>query len=145
MKIRFFALLFAIFMLVSCTPAVTPDEPVEPEQPQQPQQPEEPQEPEVITLELFKDGDICDESFREALIDTFLVAAYVYDDEVKIVFNLGGKSEYTSLPFDIDSLTLDETCIDDIKLHQILLYKPFPRPVAVFGDLFVFTQKMQGP
>jgi DNA invertase Pin-like site-specific DNA recombinase len=99
----------------------------------------------IATLELFKDGDICDESFREALIDTFLVAAYVYDDEVKIVFNLGGKSEYTSLPFDIDSLTLDETCIDDIKLHQILLYKPFPRPVAVFGDLFVFTQKMQGP
>ena len=62
MKIRFFAFLFAIFMLVSCTPAVTPDESVGPEQPQQPQQPEqpeepeEPEEPEPITLELFKDG-----------------------------------------------------------------------------------------
>ena len=72
----------------------------------------------VATMELFKDGDIANEAFREALIDTFLVAAYVYDDHVKIVFNLGGKSEDTVLPFDIEDVVFSDTCIEDCKLHQ---------------------------
>lgn len=72
----------------------------------------------IATLELFKGGDICDASFREALIDTFLVAAYVYDDEVKIVFNLGGKTENTVLPFNIEDVALSDTSIESCKLHQ---------------------------
>ncbi len=72
----------------------------------------------IATLELFKDGDICDTAFREAMFDTFLVAAYVYDDTVKIVFNLGGKSEHTTLPFDIEDISLSDTCITEPQLHQ---------------------------
>lgn len=73
----------------------------------------------IATLELFKDGDICDLAFREALFDTFLVAAYVYDDKLKIVFNLGGKTENTVIPFDIDSLDISDTSTEYPQLRQI--------------------------
>jgi len=72
----------------------------------------------IATLDLFKDGDICDTAFREAMFDTFLVAAYVYDDTVKIVFNLGGKSEHTILPFDIEDIPLSDTSITEPQLHS---------------------------
>ena len=97
----------------------------------------------IATLELFKDGDICDTAFREALIDTFLVAAYVYDDEVKIVFNLGGKSENTVLPFDIDDIESSDTCIEECKLHQTVLYEHFGACVIAISDLFVFTKRFK--
>lgn len=68
MKIKTLALLLAILMLISCTPAPAPDQDVEPDQqgtapeqstdpqvPDEPQTPDEPDKPEVITLQLFKD------------------------------------------------------------------------------------------
>ena len=82
----------------------------------------------IATLELFKDGDLQDVAFREALIDTFLVAAYVYDDHVKIVFNLGGNQETTALPFNIEDIALSDTSINNPQLHQTLLYEHFGQP-----------------
>lgn len=72
----------------------------------------------MAILKMFQNGDLHDESFREAMIDTFLVAAYVYDDEVKIVFNLGGKHESTLIPFNIEDVELSETCISVSQLHR---------------------------
>lgn len=97
----------------------------------------------IATLELFKDGDIADEAFREALIDTFLVAAYVYDDEVKIVFNLGGSSDSATLPFDIDQIPQSDTCTESPRLHQTELYKLFGVAVVAIGDLFVFAKRFK--
>ena len=93
----------------------------------------------IATLELFKDGNIEESAFREALIDTFLVAAYVYDDTVKIVFNLGGNKESAVLPFDIEEIALSDTCIIDSQLHQITLYEHFGVPVVMIGEYFVFS------
>lgn len=73
----------------------------------------------IATLQLFQNGDLCDIQFREALIDTFLVAAYVYDDEVKIVFNLGGKQESSILPFDIEDVEFSDTSPENCRLHQL--------------------------
>lgn len=73
----------------------------------------------IATLQLFQNGDICKVEFREALIDTFLVAAYVYDDEVKIVFNLGGKTESSILPFDIEDVEFSDTSPVNCRLHQM--------------------------
>ena len=95
----------------------------------------------IATLQLFQNGDIMDAEFREALIDTFLVAAYVYDDEVKIVFNLGGQSQNTVLPFNIEDVEFSDTSITECKLHQILLYELFSTTVVCIGDLFVFAAK----
>lgn len=94
----------------------------------------------MAMLRLMRNGDICDESFREALIDTFLVAAYVYDDHCKIVFNLGGMQETSTLPFNIEDVEFSDASITDCKLHQILLYELYGSPVVMIEDLFVFVK-----
>ena len=98
----------------------------------------------IATLELFRDGDVADQAFREALIDTFLVAAYVYDDSVKIVFNLEGSKKTTVLPFDIEEVPASDTCIINPQLHQTLLYEHFGVFVVMIGELFVFEKKLTG-
>lgn len=96
----------------------------------------------MAMLRLMRNGDIQDEAFREALIDTFLVAAYVYDDNCKIVFNLGGKQESSTLPFDIEDVDFSDTSITGCKLHQTLLYEHFGINIVMIGDLFVFKKKI---
>ncbi len=59
----------------------------------------------IATLELFQNGDVNDKDYQEALIDTFLVAAYVYDNRVKFIFNLGHGRRQSELPF--NPLTTD--------------------------------------
>ena len=66
----------------------------------------------IATLELFQYGDVNDKDYQEALIDTFLVAAYVYDDRVKFVFNLGGTKKAAEIPFNIDDISLSGVRID---------------------------------
>lgn len=97
----------------------------------------------MAILKMFQSGNIEDESFREALIDTFLVAAFVYDDELKIVFNLGQKEEVARIPFNIDDVELSETCISDSQLHLIPLYEHFGTIVVMVGDLFVFRKRFK--
>ena len=97
----------------------------------------------MAMLRLMRNGDIEEESFREALIDTFLVAAYVYDDTVKIIFNLGGKKENAVLPFNIEDVELSDTCIKDCQLHHILLYEHFGVTVVMIGDLFAFEMNFK--
>ena len=70
------------------------------------------QEEIIATLELFQHGDVNDKDYQEALIDTFLVAAYVYDDRVKFVFNLSGTKKESTLPFNIDDIPLSGVRID---------------------------------
>lgn len=98
----------------------------------------------IVTLQMFQIGDIFDDSFREALIDTFLVAAYLYDDTVKIVFNLGGSKESTTFPFDIDDVEFSDASISNLQHHQTLLYEHFGIPVFMIGDFFVFQREIKG-
>ena len=97
----------------------------------------------IATLELFKDGDLDDKSYQEALIDTFLVAAYVYDDTMRIVFNLGGSTKSSTLPFNIDDLPLSDTSTESPHLHHKTLYEHNGIKVIVIGDLYVFVVDMQ--
>jgi DNA invertase Pin-like site-specific DNA recombinase len=98
----------------------------------------------IAALELFQHGDINDKDYQEALIDTFLVAAYLYDDKLRIVFHLDGQRKDQTLPFDIDSLSPVDpdppagVCISPSPLHQTLLYEPFGTAVVMIADLFVF-------
>lgn len=66
----------------------------------------------IATLELFQHGDVSEKDYQEALIDTFLVAAYVYDDRIKFVFNLGGSKTHTEIPFNIDEIDPSGVRID---------------------------------
>lgn len=94
----------------------------------------------IATLEMFQHGDVNSKDYQEALIDTFLVAAYVYDDRVKFIFNLGGKKENVSIPFNIDDIDPSEVRISDGVGDQTFLYELFGIPVVMIGDLFVFEK-----
>lgn len=73
----------------------------------------------IALLKVMQEGDVNDKTYQEALIDTFLVAAYVYEDKVKFVFNLGNKTKNQSIPFDIESVDFDASvCISDVKGDQ---------------------------
>ena len=44
----------------------------------------------IVGLQMFRDGDINDPIFRQRLIDTFIVAIYLYDGKIKLVFSFIG-------------------------------------------------------
>ena len=69
----------------------------------------------IAGLKMFQDGNVNDKSYQESLIDTFLVAAYLYDDEIKIIFNLDGKKEETKIAFDIDDIAPS----DDVRITAL--------------------------
>lgn len=62
----------------------------------------------IATLELFRHGDISDKEYQESMIDTFLVAAYVYTDRVKFIFTLDGGQKPVEIPFNMDDVDLSE-------------------------------------
>ena len=96
----------------------------------------------VATLELFQHGDVSDKDYQEALIDTFLVAAYVYDDRVKFIFNLGGSKKDVEIPFNIDDVDLSGVRIGSGVGDQTFLYEHFGVTVLMIGDLFVFEKQL---
>ncbi len=74
---------------------------------------------------MFQDGDVDSKEYQEALIDTFLVAAYVYDDSIRIVINLGGKKQKEiSLPFDIDTIS-DNVSAGDVSFNSPAVHQNF--------------------
>lgn len=73
----------------------------------------------ISALQMYQDGDVADKGFQEALIDAFLIAAYVYDDHIKYVVNLGGKNADISLPLDFDpDASPSDICISAPSLHH---------------------------
>ena len=62
----------------------------------------------VAGLSVFREGDVHDKKYLAKLFDTFLVAVYLYDNEMKIVFSFSGKKNTTTLPFDVSKLNREE-------------------------------------
>ncbi len=54
----------------------------------------------IAGLEMFRHGDVSCKSFQAKLFDTFLVAVYVYDDTMRIVFSFCGNKNTIDLPLD---------------------------------------------
>ena len=96
----------------------------------------------LALLEMFRHGDVNDNRYQEALIDTFLVAAYVYDDKVKFVFNLGKENSHTEVPFDIDSIDTNEVRANAPPGDHSLLYEHSGIIVIMVSGLFVFTKSI---
>lgn len=95
----------------------------------------------IATLELFCEGDINDKTYQEALIDTFLVAAYVYDDHFRFIFNVGDKTQEHNIPIDIDSVP-DDTSISSGLGDHSFLYEQFGALVYIVSGLFVFRKSI---
>lgn len=54
-------------------------------------------------LNMYKGGDILDPEYREELFNTFLIAVYVYDDTLKLVFSFTGDKNNIVIPFELES------------------------------------------
>lgn len=103
--------------------------------------------PEIVAaLQIFQTGDLQDKNYQEALIDTFLVRVYVYEDKLKFIFNLGGKEKPAEIPFDIDTISPGaETSITASEVHQLALYEHFAIPIIMIGELFVGSIEIRKP
>lgn len=73
----------------------------------------------IAGLSMFRDGDVHDKEYIAKLFDTFLVAAYLYDNELKIAFGFTGKKNIVNIPFDMSKVEKGEnsgTCKCSFKL-----------------------------
>ncbi len=82
----------------------------------------------VYWLRSLKEGKIESKTFRAKLFDLFLLAAYLYDDRIKIVFNWDKNKSAIDIPMEIandddDIASDDVSCvrIEPVGLHRICL------------------------
>lgn len=61
-------------------------------------------------LGMFRDGNPEDKKYQAALFDTFLLAVYVYDDKLKIVFSFTGDRNKLTIPFHFDVDAAPDSC-----------------------------------
>ena len=54
----------------------------------------------ISGLEMFRDGDVHDKKYQARLFDTFLVAVYVYDDDLRLVFSFSGNKNTIQIPIE---------------------------------------------
>lgn len=78
----------------------------------------------VEWLRSLREGDVHDKKYQAGLFDTFLVAAYLYDDNrVKIVFSFAGDKNTIEIPLEdvIDSIDDEASCVrlSSTLSHQI--------------------------
>lgn len=67
----------------------------------------------------LREGDIYDKKFQAGLFDTFLVAVYVYDDDLKIVFSFSGDKNTISVPLDASVIdNLENSAQDHVRLSS---------------------------
>ena len=53
-------------------------------------------------LETLRDGDVTDPKFQQLMIDSFLAKAILYDDKIKLIFNLTKEHEEATIPLEFD-------------------------------------------
>lgn len=75
----------------------------------------------IVWLESFRDGDITDKQYQGKLFNTFLVAAYLYDKKIKIVFNFSGKKNSVDIP-------LTKSVVGDVESSSECSYKSSSAP-----------------
>ena len=72
---------------------------------------------------MFRDGDVQDSEYLMKLFDTFLVAVYIYDDDMKIVFSFSGDKNTVQVPLnELGSVSAEGeegVCISSRQLHSV--------------------------
>lgn len=110
----------------------------------------------ISSLLLFRNGDVYDRQYQEDLFNTFLVAAYVYDDgnRLKLVFNCFGDSNTVDLDLcsdennDNSSISNEANCgnLFAQALKQSTRTKPSEETqVAFLFALFCAAQRFRMP
>jgi site-specific DNA recombinase len=95
-------------------------------------------------LKMFRDLNVEDKKSQAKLFDAFLVAVYVYDDDLKIVFSFSGQKNVVSVPIDaslvdkIESNAEGKVRIDALLSHQLALTKKMQARIPHFGAGFLY-------
>lgn len=97
----------------------------------------------IVWLESFRDGDISDKKYQAKLFDTFLVAVYLYDNDLKIEFSFSEKRNTIKVP-------LDSSVVDNVEkdsMSECSLKPSYAPPkesqtntkaiIYMVGDMFV--------
>ena len=95
----------------------------------------------VEWLRSLREGDVHDKKYQAGLFDTFLVAAYLYDDNrVKIVFSFAGDKNTIEIPLEdvIDSIDDEASCV---RLSSTLSHQKYRLPVWVVGIFYAFSRR----
>ena len=56
----------------------------------------------ISYIETLRDGDVTDPKFQQLMIDSFLAQAIVYDDHVKLIFNLTKEHAEVNVPLEFE-------------------------------------------
>lgn len=94
----------------------------------------------IAVLSLYKEGNVQDKEYQEALIDTFLVSAYVYDDFLDLVFSVGNNKKQVNVPFNAEDIdwdaleSMDWTSLEGVRTDSSELHHKncHPKRVAIF-------------
>lgn len=78
----------------------------------------------IAWLDTFRNGDITDKMYQAKLINDFVSAVYVYDDNIKIVFTFGGKNNDIKNVIEKIDHSCDEECeLDGVRISSRLLHQ----------------------
>lgn len=89
----------------------------------------------ISGLEMFRDGDVHDKKYQARLFDTFLVAVYVYDDDLRLVFSFSGSKNTVQIPIESAVNAVEN---NEAKCSFKLCSAP-PKSTSFERDLSIFT------
>ena len=91
----------------------------------------------IAWLDTFRNGDITDKMYQAKLINDFVSAVYVYDDNIKIVFTFGGKNNDIKNVIEKIDHSCDEECeLDGVRISSRLLHHAAADGLRVCGGIF---------
>ncbi len=91
----------------------------------------------IAGLNMFRDGNINDKKYCAKLFNTFIIAIYLYDDHMKIIFNFSGKNNTVDLPFSDTDLQISDPGTSFKCSYNNSNGVPFPNAKA-FGNIIVY-------
>lgn len=77
----------------------------------------------ISWLETLRDGDANDRKFQEQMIDTFISRAYVYDDRIRLKWNLTKEHGEVTIPFEISDEKEDGAESKSVRINETLLHQ----------------------
>lgn len=101
----------------------------------------------ISGLEIFRNGNVKEPKYRAKLFDTFLVAVYLYDSELKIVFSFTGNKNTIEIPFavsDAENTNIDKLCDCSFKLASGVPCRNGICSVPVFVVYMTITTRQMG-
>lgn len=104
----------------------------------------------IVGLQMFRDGDINDPIFRQRLIDTFIVAIYLYDGKIKLVFSFIGantieiSSETQEKIISDENIEIIADSVRGVRTRAVLPYQLnlIRTPVKIFTVNGVFVLQL---